>query len=98
MINIRRLSFWKLSALAVALVLSCGEPGGSQPETGTEGGTCFPNGTCNAGLTCASNLCVVMPGNGEDTITFGPSDGLDQPEPQDVDHLVEESFSKICHF
>ena len=90
MINIRRLSFWKLSALAVALVLSCGEPGGSQPETGTEGGTCFPNGTCNAGLTCASNLCVVMPGHGEDTITFGPSDGLDQPEPQDVDHLVED--------
>lgn len=30
----------------------------SGPAQGAEGGSCFPNGTCNAGLACLSNLCV----------------------------------------
>ncbi len=34
------------------LAVGCG------PAQGTEGGPCFPNGTCNPGLTCASNICV----------------------------------------
>ena len=44
------------AALVLALVgvASCS----SSPDQGTEGGACFPNGTCNAGLTCLSNLCV----------------------------------------
>ncbi len=37
----------------IAVVGACSS--GSQ---GTEGQSCFPNGTCNAGLTCLSNLCV----------------------------------------
>jgi hypothetical protein len=37
--------------------------GGSTSGTaGTEGGPCYPNSTCNAGLTCLSNLCVNPPG------------------------------------
>lgn len=28
---------------------------------GEEGGPCYPNGTCNAGLSCYSNLCVKVP-------------------------------------
>lgn len=31
---------------------ACGTP------TGSEQGPCFPNSTCNAGLSCISNLCV----------------------------------------
>ena len=33
-------------------------------DPGTEGHACYPNGTCNAGLTCASNLCVKIPDGG----------------------------------
>jgi hypothetical protein len=38
-------------------------------EIGAEGGACFPNKTCNGGLTCASNICVVLndaPGEGKE--------------------------------
>ena len=35
----------------------------STPE-GTEGGACYGNKTCNAGLVCASDLCVSLPGGG----------------------------------
>ncbi|HOW51477.1 MAG TPA: SBBP repeat-containing protein [bacterium] len=31
------------------------------PAVGTEGGPCYPNGTCNDGLQCLSGLCVEMP-------------------------------------
>lgn len=34
---------------------------GGGPATGTEGGACYPNGTCNAGLSCLSKLCVKAP-------------------------------------
>lgn len=32
---------------------------GCAPPTGEERGSCYPNGTCNAGLSCLSNVCVV---------------------------------------
>src|SRR6185295_1078900 len=50
------------SALALwlsfgGLVLAgCG--GGGGKATGTEGGPCYGNKTCNTGLTCYSDLCV----------------------------------------
>ncbi len=31
------------------------------PAPGTERGPCYGNGTCNAGLTCFSNVCVFAP-------------------------------------
>src|SRR5690606_22593204 len=31
---------------------------GCKPDPGTEGAACFPNGTCNEGLVCLSDLCV----------------------------------------
>ena len=34
---------------------------GGGPATGSEGGACFPNDTCNAGLSCLSKLCVKAP-------------------------------------
>jgi sugar lactone lactonase YvrE len=45
--------------LLVSLVsMGCGSSG---PTAGDERGACFPNSTCNAGLTCLSNVCVRAP-------------------------------------
>ncbi len=43
-----------LASLALGLACSSG------PAQGEEGGACYPNGTCNSGLTCLSKLCVSM--------------------------------------
>ena len=43
-------------AIGAALTNGCG--GSLSPATGTEGGHCYGNETCNAGLACFSNLCV----------------------------------------
>ena len=43
-------------AIGAALTNGCG--GSSPPATGTEGGHCYGNATCNAGLACFSDLCV----------------------------------------
>jgi formylglycine-generating enzyme len=41
--------------LAAATLVSCGS---GPPQVGTEGHNCYSNRTCNAPLTCFSNLCV----------------------------------------
>ena len=43
--------------LVIAFFAACGSEDGGQ-ETGTEGGPCYANNTCNDGLECASDLCV----------------------------------------
>ncbi|MEO8799000.1 MAG: kelch repeat-containing protein [Polyangiaceae bacterium] len=50
-----------MCAFAVsAIVTACGSSssGTSSTAAGDEGGACYGNGSCNTGLTCASNLCV----------------------------------------
>lgn len=47
------------AALVALLLCSCAS---KEKDPGTEGGPCYGNGTCNAGLSCASNLCVRIPG------------------------------------
>jgi hypothetical protein len=42
--------------LALGLVAGCG--GGGQSCAGGERCACYPNGTCNTGLSCLSNVCV----------------------------------------
>jgi len=55
-----------LFVAALAVVFGCsGEDQGKSP--GTEGGPCYGNGTCNPGLTCASNLCVSLADMGRDS-------------------------------
>src|SRR5262252_1613305 len=44
-----------LCALQTVLALGCGSGGVPQ---GHERGACYDNGTCEPGLTCASDLCV----------------------------------------
>ncbi len=52
-------------ALAVTLTAAAlGGCGSSSKASGTVGGPCFTNGTCNAGLECLSNLCVQPAGAG----------------------------------
>ena len=49
--------------LAVSLTflsLACGD--GDDAPTGEAQGPCYPNGTCNEGLVCASELCVDLDG------------------------------------
>jgi hypothetical protein len=48
-------SFVALVALAAAFVPACGA---ASKAEGTEGGACYGNDSCNAGLTCLSHLCV----------------------------------------
>jgi len=38
----------------LALVVSCGEP---TQKTGEIGAACYPNGTCNVGLSCSAGVC-----------------------------------------
>jgi hypothetical protein len=49
----------------VALVgAACGGSNGQSCAQGTERCPCYGNGTCNSGLTCASNTCVNLGGAG----------------------------------
>jgi hypothetical protein len=45
-----------ITSFITALLLNACSDNGA--VTGTEGGKCYPNGTCDAGLTCASSICV----------------------------------------
>jgi len=54
-----RMTTSRMIPLAALLALTVGCKGG-QP-TGAERGACFPNKTCNAGLTCLSGVCVSVP-------------------------------------
>lgn len=44
------------SLLALSIAVDCGS--GDQHPQGSEKGPCYPNLTCNAGLTCLSDTCV----------------------------------------
>jgi pimeloyl-ACP methyl ester carboxylesterase len=51
------------AVLFIVWVLGSGCSGSSSPsDTGSERGACYPNNTCNQGLTCLSGVCVSMPG------------------------------------
>jgi len=46
-----------------ALLLVVGCPTTDSGETGSEGEVCYPNGTCDVGLHCLQNRCVVPDSN-----------------------------------
>jgi hypothetical protein len=56
---------WATCVLAIAVSGACGgeDSGGKTCAVGSEGCDCFPNDTCNDGLTCASDLCVLLDGS-----------------------------------
>jgi len=55
-----------ISFTALSLA-ACGSGDDDAPAQGTEGGSCYPNGTCNDGLECRSDLCVEDGSGGDDT-------------------------------
>ena len=51
-----------LGGAALLIAGACGGDDSGSSTAGVEGGSCYPNRTCNTGLTCASNLCVRVGG------------------------------------
>ena len=62
------------------LLVGCSDDNNGK-DPGTEGGPCYPNGTCNAGLTCASNTCVRLPDGGLPDLLVPDGPGADTPVP-----------------
>ena len=53
-------------ALLLCVALSCGNGSATtEAPAGSEGGVCYGNGTCDSGLTCLSNRCVVWSGGAD---------------------------------
>lgn len=48
--------------LVFLFIIGCSSSDAATSQGG-EDQACYANGTCNKGLTCASNVCVVLPGN-----------------------------------
>ncbi len=55
-VNLTAMGIGRVVAFGLVALISCGH--GDRPPDGTEGGHCYPNRTCNAGLVCLSDLCV----------------------------------------
>lgn len=51
--------------------------GACAPTAGTERGVCYPNDTCNDGLSCLSRVCVVDP-----AVATRCDEGVDPPPPK----------------
>jgi hypothetical protein len=59
---------------ALAIVAACSGDDSTSGGNGGERQPCYRNGTCNAGLTCLSGYCVVVPddgGGGADALVDG---------------------------
>jgi hypothetical protein len=63
----RGASMKTVTVVAVVCLLGLAGCGKSGPPAGTERGPCYGNGTCNAGLTCLSELCVATAAAGAAT-------------------------------
>lgn len=50
-----------VSLVGLSAVLAAAGCGDKPPPVGTERGACYGNGTCNDGLVCMSDLCVMPP-------------------------------------
>jgi hypothetical protein len=66
---------FRLSCVVALSLLRCAST--PSPAAGTERGACYPNGTCNDGLTCASMLCVAIPSASDAGTTAANDAGAD---------------------
>lgn len=69
-----------LLGLVSASLIACGKS--DEPQAGEEKGACYPNGTCNEGLVCASEICVDLYG---DASSDGPASGAASSEGDEYD-------------
>ena len=65
---------WRQLVLCAATVASVGCTVAPYPD-GSEGGACYGNGSCDDGLTCASEVCVQLPDGGEGEEEEGEGEG-----------------------
>lgn len=85
-----RFSLMSLVAVALAICSACGIGGGGSKSAGSEGGPCYPNGTCDVGLSCLSQTCVNV--GGMDALGNAETDNLDvdaMPELGRTEDVVE---------
>ena len=84
-----------LVATALAL-LWCGCGGGGDKAAGTEGGHCYPNDTCNRGLSCLSTFCVLVTVDGS---APPPTDGAaaDLAGPPADGGIPDDGFKPAAH-
>lgn len=54
--------------------------GGAGGAQGDEDGACFPNGTCNAGLTCLANKCAIPTIDGGSSVDAASGDAGTNPD------------------
>lgn len=81
----------KLLALVCVLCLGCGSSAATIADEGsaegTAGGPCYPNGTCNIGLTCVASRCAAGDGSAADT------SAADDTTPSGGDSVAVDSAS-----
>ncbi|HET6147941.1 MAG TPA: hypothetical protein VFH68_10450 [Polyangia bacterium] len=65
-----------MGGVSLLVALGCG--GDSDKAAGTEGGHCYPNDTCNRGLSCLSTFCVLVPGD-DGGVDLGGDGGAHPP-------------------
>lgn len=84
--------------IVVSLLFSCTAPsdgGLSLPPDGTERGPCYGNGTCDEGLVCLSDRCVVWDAD----VAPGPDNEADteaEPDSADVDEADNEAAQDVA--
>lgn len=80
-----------MALLSFLGALSCSGGATNAPAAGSERGPCYGNGTCNAGLTCLSELCVVStsgtPTDAGSAVDAAVDAGLSDSGPADVGPL-----------
>lgn len=76
--NRRTLSLHALVfSLAALCGLACPAPAAEECDVGTEGCACTPGGSCDPGLTCASQTCVALDGGTESPESDGDDEAAD---------------------
>lgn len=74
-----------VACVATAVVVACTGEDVEHADAGAEGGACFANGTCNAGLVCTGGRCLVGDGGvSDDAGNGGGSDATVDSAPGDA--------------
>jgi hypothetical protein len=75
---------------ALFLIVSCGDDPVTEAETGTLGGNCYPNRTCNDGLECsAAGVCIDKAAQNDSP----DDDGSDGGTADDTDSAADDTDS-----
>jgi hypothetical protein len=93
---LRALAMVTLLPWALGSIGGCGsiEVNDDIPGQGEEGGACYPNGTCDQGLLCLSQLCVrpIDAGPGDIDASQRPIDAHVDIDAPDTDASIDASI------